>query len=61
MTYEWMNDEHEIVEHDHWSEPPALPGNWRRVFSLSFGRVDGAGGSPGGYITTRPDARKGAK
>jgi len=60
MVYEWQNEDGTVVEHYHWSNPPHLPGIWRRVFSLSFGQVKGAGGSKGGYVTTR-NARKGAK
>jgi hypothetical protein len=48
VIYEWKNDETgETVEHDHHAEPPPLPGEWRRVFSVGVGRVEGAGGSAG--------------
>jgi hypothetical protein len=46
MMYEWKNKEGEVVEHDHWSVPPSLPGKWTRVYSFGTGRVEGAGGSP---------------
>lgn len=46
--YEWKNVKTgKIVEHDHWSEPPDLPGKWQRVYSVAIGRVPGASGSPG--------------
>lgn len=45
--YEWKNVEtEEIVDHDHWSKPPELPGEWKRVFSFGLGRVEGGGASP---------------
>lgn len=47
MKYEWKNTKtNEVVEHNHWSTPPALPGKWVRVFAFGTGRVEGAGGSP---------------
>lgn len=44
-VYEWRNEEGQVVEHDHWSEPPALPGTWKRVYSVGIGAVSGAGSS----------------
>lgn len=44
--YEWKNQNGEVVEHDHWSKPPRLPGTWKRVYSFAAGRVEGGGGSP---------------
>lgn len=44
--YEWKNTKTgEVVDHDHWSEPPNLPGEWKRVFSVGLGRIEG-GASP---------------
>lgn len=48
MKYEWRNVETgEMVEHDHWSVPPALPGTWVRNYLFGVGRVEGGGGTPG--------------
>jgi len=48
MRYEWKNVRTgKVVEHDHWSVPPKLPGKWVRLFNFGVGRVEGAGGSPG--------------
>jgi len=44
--YEWKNQDGKVVEHDHWSEPPNLPGKWKRVFSFAVATVEGGGGSP---------------
>lgn len=47
MRYDWKNTKtNEIVEHDHPSDPPSLPGEWQRIFSFGTGRVEGGGGSP---------------
>lgn len=45
-TFLWKNEKGEVVEHDHYSDPPKLPGTWKRVYSFGLGRVEG-GGSPG--------------
>lgn len=46
-VYEWRNTETgEVVEHNHWSEPPALAGVWQRIYSVGIGSVSGGGGSP---------------
>ena len=48
MIYEWRNPKTgEVVEHDHWSEPPKKRGKWIRVYSFGIARVEGAGGAPG--------------
>jgi hypothetical protein len=52
--YEWINEQNEVVDHNHYSEPPDLPGTWRRIFSLSIGKVPGAGESPAGYGSNKP-------
>lgn len=50
--YEWQNlDSGEVVEHNHPSSPPS-EGNWKRIYSVSVGKVKGAGGSP-----SRPSKR----
>lgn len=47
MQYEWQNIKTgKIVDHDHWSIAPSLPGKWRRVFSVAVGTVNGAAGTP---------------
>jgi hypothetical protein len=46
VRYDWKDNETGVViEHDHASEPPNLPGDWHRVFNFGVGRVEGAGGS----------------
>lgn len=53
MEYEWKNKETgEIITHNHYRNPPDLPGQWERVFAFGLGSVQGAGGSPG-----RPSVR----
>jgi len=47
----WKNEKTgEVIEHDHWSIPPDKSGDWKRAYALSFGRVEGAGSSRGGYV-----------
>ena len=48
--YDWKNVETgEVVEHDHYADPPKLPGEWKRVYSLGIGRVEG-GASKGRQV-----------
>ena len=55
MKYEWIEaNTGQTVEHDHYSIPPALPGEWRRCYSIHFLSVKGAGDSPGGYVRHVP-------
>lgn len=52
--FEWKNlKTGEIIETDQYDTPPVLPGDWQRVYSLSFGRIEGAGGSKGGYVQAK--------
>jgi hypothetical protein len=44
--YEWKNKDGDVVEHNHWADPPNLPGEWKRIYSFAAGRVEGGGGSP---------------
>lgn len=53
LTYEWKNIRTgEVIETD--NTPPAPLSDWRRVYTLYFGRVAGAGDSPGGYVRHVP-------
>lgn len=55
MTYEWQNMvTGEIRETDDYDVPPVSDGNWRRVYSIHFLAVKGAGDSPGGYVRHTP-------
>lgn len=50
-VYAWKNlDTREVIETDDCCNPPDLPGIWKRVFSLGFGRVEGAGETPPRYV-----------
>ena len=44
----------EIVEHYSPNAPPSGNGFWRRVYTLHFGKVKGAGDSPGGFVRHVP-------
>jgi hypothetical protein len=62
VIYEWKNARTgEVVEHDHWSEPPRKPGTWKRVYSVGIGRVEGAGGGRGMPSTRLPRSTRGSR
>lgn len=43
MTYEWRNIETgQVIDHDHYSEPPDDSGKWVRVFSVGINTSGGA-------------------
>ena len=55
MKYEWKNLETgEITTTEEYATPPSLDEAWRRVYSVHFLRVKGAGDSPGGYVRHIP-------
>ena len=55
LTFEWKNMQTgEIVEHYSPNAPPSGNGFWRRVYTLHFGKVKGAGDSPGGFVRHVP-------
>lgn len=46
-VYEWRNIKTgEVIDHDHWGEPPKKRGKWERVYRFGIGRVEGAANSP---------------
>lgn len=55
MTYEWKNTQTgEVVEHYSPNTPPNADGFWLRCYSVHFGKVKGAGDSPGGFARHVP-------
>ena len=53
--YEWKNmATGEVVVTSSPNQPPTSDGFWRRAYSIHFGKVKGAGDSPGGYVRHLP-------
>lgn len=53
--YEWKNmATGELVVTRSPNKPPDSSGYWRRAYSIHFGKVKGAGDSPGGYVRHLP-------
>lgn len=57
--YEWKNENGEVRVTDRWDKKPDEPGDWKRIYSVGIGRVEGAGGGPGMPSTPMRGKRRG--
>ena len=45
-TYEWIDEDGNVLETDKHDTPPNRKKKWSRVYSFGLSSVNGAGGSP---------------